>query len=451
MASAAEQLAANLNFGAFAKAEELKKRIWFTLAALLVYRLGTFIPIPGINPTAFAAAFNTQSGLMGMINMFSGGAIERMAIFALNIMPYISASIIMQLMQSVVPSLETLKKEGEHGRKQLNQYTRYLTVALAAFQAFGIAYGLQLQTSGAAGPIVTDPGPFFVITTVVSLVGGTLFLMWLGEQITARGVGNGTSLIIMAGIVAGLPSAIVQTLELARQSVLSWGMVLLLVVVMLAVVAAIVFIERAQRRLLVQYPKRQMGNRMFQGDASHLPLKLNASGVIPPIFASSLLMLPGAAGSFLQNAGPGWEWLGATVAALGHGQPLWFATYVALILFFAFFYTSIVLNPQETADNLRKYGGFLPGIRPGAKTAEYIDYVLTRITVVGALYLAAVCVLPEMLQSYARVSFYFGGTSLLIAVSVTMDTVAQIQSHLLAHQYEGLIKKAKLRGATRRI
>jgi preprotein translocase subunit SecY len=449
MASAAEQLAANLNFGAFAKAEELKKRIWFTLAALLVYRLGTFIPIPGINPVAFAANFNTSGGLLGMVNMFSGGAIERMAIFALNIMPYISASIIMQLMQSVVPSLETLKKEGEQGRKQLNQYTRYLTVALATFQALGIAYGLQLQTAGPAGPVVSDPGLFFIITTVVSLVGGTMFLMWLGEQITARGVGNGTSLIIMAGIVAGLPSAVVQTLELARQSVLSWGMVLVLTVIMLAVVAAIVFIERAQRRLLVQYPKRQMGNRMFQGDASHLPLKINASGVIPPIFASSLLMLPGAAGGLLQGAGSGWDWLSNTIAALGPGQPLWFATYVFLIVFFAFFYTSIVLNPQETADNLRKYGGFLPGIRPGAKTAEYIDYVLTRITVVGAIYLAAVCVLPELFQSYARVSFYFGGTSLLIAVSVTMDTVAQIQSHLLAHQYEGLIKKAKLRGATR--
>jgi preprotein translocase subunit SecY len=450
MASAAEQLAANLNFGAFAKAEELKKRIWFTLAALLVYRLGTFIPIPGINPVAFAANFNTSGGLLGMINMFSGGAIERMAIFALNIMPYISASIIMQLMQSVVPSLEALKKEGEQGRKQLNQYTRYLTVGLAAFQALGIAYGLQ-QSTGSQGPVVTDHTPYFIITTVVSLVGGTMFLMWLGEQITARGVGNGTSLIIMAGIVAGLPNAVIGTLELARQSAISWGMLLVLVVVMLAVVAAIVFIERAQRRLLVQYPKRQMGNRMFQGDASHLPLKLNASGVIPPIFASSLLMLPGAVGPFLQGAGSSWDWLTNTVAALGHGQPLWFATYVALILFFAFFYTSIVLNPQETADNLRKYGGFLPGIRPGAKTAEYIDYVLTRITVVGALYLAAVCVLPELLQSRAGVSFYFGGTSLLIAVSVTMDTVAQIQSHLLAHQYEGLIKKAKLRGATRRI
>src|SRR5262245_10668106 len=449
MASAAEQLAANLNFGAFAKAEELKKRIWFTLAALLVYRLGTFIPIPGINPTAFAAAFQSQSGgILGMINMFAGGAIERMAIFALNIMPYISASIIMQLMQSVVPSLEALKKEGEQGRKQLNQYTRYLTVALAAFQALGIAYGLQSSQGGPEGRIVLDPGPFFLITTVVSLVGGTMFLMWLGEQITARGVGNGTSLIIMAGIVAGLPAAIMQTLELSRQGVLSWGMLLLLVVVMLAVVAAIVFIERAQPRLLVQYPRRQMGNRMFQGDASHLPLKLNASGVIPPIFASSLLILPASVAGFAHNTP---DWLSGIIAALGQRQPLWYFTYVFLIVFFAFFYTSIVLNPQETADNLRKYGGFLPGIRPGAKTAQYIDYVLTRITVIGAIYLSAVCVLPELLTANIAQTLYFGGTSLLIAVSVTMDTVAQIQSHLLAHQYEALIKKAKLRGATRRI
>jgi preprotein translocase subunit SecY len=452
MASAAEQLAANLNFGAFAKAEELKKRIWFTLGALLVYRLGTYIPIPGINPVAFAAAFQNQAGgFIGMFNVFSGGALERMAIFALNIMPYISASIIMQLMQSVVPSLEALKKEGEQGRKQLNQYTRYLTVLLAAFQAFGIAFGLQHAQGGPSGAIVLNPGPFFLITTVVSLVGGTMFLMWLGEQITARGVGNGTSLIIMSGIVAGLPGAIMQTLELSRQGVLPFGLLLLLVLVMLGVVGAIVFIERAQRRLLVQHPKRQVGNRMFQSEASHLPLKLNASGVIPPIFASSLLLLPGAVVGFTQGGGGDWEWVRAAVAALGHGQPLWFAVYVALIVFFAFFYTSIVLNPQETADNLRMHGGFLPGIRPGAKTAQYIDYVLTRITVVGAVYLAAVCVLPEILQSYARVSFYFGGTSLLIAVSVTMDTVAQIQSHLLAHQYEGLTKKAKLRGATRRI
>jgi len=362
-------------------------------------------------------------------------------------MPYISASIIMQLMTSVVPTLEQLKKEGEQGRKQINQYTRYLTVALAAFQAYGIAFGLE-GSRGSAGAVVIDPGWFFRISTVVTLVGGTMFLMWLGEQITARGVGNGTSLIIMSGIVAGLPSALAGLLELSRQGAISWPLLIALLALMLGVVAAIVFIERAQRRLLIQYPKRQMGNRMFQGDASHLPLKLNSSGVIPPIFASSLLLLPITVAQFSQGAGP--DWLNAIVASLGRGQPLYLAIYVALIVFFAFFYTAIVFNPQDTADNLRKYGGFLPGIRPGAKTAEYIDYVLTRITVVGAIYLAAVCVLPELLISYAAVPFYFGGTSLLIAVSVTMDTVAQVQSHLLAHQYEGLIKKAKLRGATRR-
>jgi len=370
-----------------------------------------------------------------------------MAIFALNIMPYISASIIMQLMTSVVPTLEQLKKEGEQGRKQINQYTRYLTVALASFQAYGIAFGLE-GSRGSAGAVVIDPGWFFRISTVVTLVGGTMFLMWLGEQITARGVGNGTSLITMSGIVAGLPTALAGLLELSRQGAISWPLLIALLALMLAVVAAIVFIERAQRRLLIQYPKRQMGNRMFQGDASHLPLKLNSSGVIPPIFASSLLLLPITVAQFSQGAGP--DWLNAIVASLGRGQPLYLAIYVGLIVFFAFFYTAIVFNPQDTADNLRKYGGFLPGIRPGAKTAEYIDYVLTRITVVGAIYLAAVCVLPELLISYAAVPFYFGGTSLLIAVSVTMDTVAQVQSHLLAHQYEGLIKKAKLRGATRR-
>jgi len=448
MVSAAEQLAANLNFGAFAKAEELKKRIWFTLAALVVFRLGTYIPLPGINPAAFAESFRAQSsGILGMFNMFSGGAVERMAIFALNIMPYISASIIMQLMTSVVPSLEQLKKEGEQGRKQINQYTRYMTVGLAAFQAYGIAFGLE-GSRGVSGPVVIDPGWFFRISTVVTLVGGTLFLMWLGEQITARGVGNGTSLIIMSGIVAGLPSAFAGLLELSRQGAISWPLLIGLVALMLAVVGAIVFIERAQRRLLVQYPKRQMGNRIFQGDASHLPLKLNSSGVIPPIFASSLLLLPITVAQFSAGSGP--EWLGAIVAMLGRGQPLYLIIYVALIVFFAFFYTAIVFNPQETADNLRKYGGFLPGIRPGTKTAEYIDYVLTRITVIGAIYLSCVCVLPELLIAYAAVPFYFGGTSLLIAVSVTMDTVAQVQGHLLAHQYEGLIKKAKLRGATRR-
>ena len=446
MTSAAEQLAANLNFGAFGKAEELKRRILFTLGALLVYRLGMFIPLPGINPVAFAETFKNQAGgILGMFNMFAGGAVERMAIFALNIMPYISASIIMQLMSSVDKRLEALKKEGEQGRKQINQYTRYLTVVLAAFQAYGIAIGLE-GSSSASGGVVIDPGWFFRISAVVTLVGGTMFLMWLGEQITQRGVGNGISLIIFAGIVAGLPSALVWLFELARTGSLSTFLLLALLVLMLAVVAAIVYIERAQRRLLIQYPKRQVGNKMFQGDSSHLPLKLNSSGVIPPIFASSLLLLPITAAQFTSGQGP--EWLNTIVAALGRGQPLHLLVFVALIVFFAFFYTAIVFNPTETADNLRKYGGFLPGIRPGQKTAEYIDYVLTRITVVGAIYLAAVCVLPELLISYAAVPFYFGGTSLLIAVSVTMDTVAQIQSHLLAHQYEGLIKKAKLRGAS---
>ncbi len=447
MASAAEQLASNMNFGAFSKATELKKRIWFTLIALLVYRLGTFIPLPGIDPVAFAQTFKSNStGILGMLNLFAGGAVERMAILALNIMPYISASIIMQLMSSVSPKLEALKKEGEQGRKQINQYTRYLTVILATFQAYGIAIGLEGSRAGAAS-VVIDPGWFFRITTVISLVGGTMFLMWLGEQITARGVGNGISLIIFAGIVAGLPAALLSLFELSRTGSLSPFLLIALLALMLAVVAAIVFIERAQRRLLIQYPKRQVGNRMFQGDSSHLPLKLNSSGVIPPIFASSLLLLPITAAQF--SAGPGSsgpEWLTTIVAALGRGQPLHIALYVVLIIFFAFFYTAVVFNPTETADNLRKYGGFLPGRRPGAQTAEYIDYVLTRITVVGAIYLAVVCVMPELLISYAAVPFYFGGTSLLIAVSVTMDTVAQIQSHLLAHQYEGLIKKSKLRG-----
>ena len=448
MVSAAEQLAANLNFSSFAKAQELKNRLWFTLGALLVYRLGTYIPLPGIDPQALASFMQqNQSGILGMFNTFSGGAAGRMAIFALNIFPYISASIIVQLLTAVSPHLAQLKKEGEAGRKQINQYTRYLTVVLAAFQAYGIAIGLESSQSS-VGAVVIEPGAFFRITTVITLVGGTLFLMWLGEQITQRGVGNGISLIIFAGIVAGMPSALVGLFELARTGSLSAGLLFTLLALMLFVVGAIVFMERAQRRLLIQYPKRQVGNRMFQGDSSHLPLKLNSAGVIPPIFASSLLLLPITAAQF--SAGQGPDWLNTIVASLGQGQPLHILVYVALIVFFAFFYTAVVFNPKDTADNLRKYGGFLPGIRPGEKTAEYIDYVLTRITVVGALYLAAVCVLPEMLIAYAAVPFYFGGTSLLIAVSVTMDTVSQVQSHLLAHQYEGLIKKAKLRGATSR-
>lgn len=443
MASAAEQLASNLNFSAFAKAEELKKRIWFTLGALLVYRLGTYIPMPGINPEAFAQAFNqAQSGIIGMFNMFAGGAVERMAIFALGIMPYISASIIMQLMTTVVPSLEQLKKEGEQGRKVINQYTRYGTVILAAFQAYGIAVGLE----GAAN-VVTDPGWFFRASTVITLVGGTMFLMWLGEQITSRGIGNGISLIIFAGIVAGLPSAIVQTLELGRQGSLATGIILAVILLAVVVIALIVFMERAQRRLLIQYPKRQMGNRMFEGNTSFLPLKLNTAGVIPPIFASSLLLVPATISGF--NAGGGNEWLTTITALLGHGQPLFMVFYAAMIIFFCFFYTAIVFNPSDTADNLKKHGGFIPGIRPGERTAQYIDYVLTRITVVGAIYITIVCLLPEFLISATGVPFYFGGTSLLIVVSVTMDTVSQIQGHLLAHQYEGLVKKSKLRGKRR--
>jgi preprotein translocase subunit SecY len=444
MASVAEQLAANLNLGVFSKATELKKRLWFTLGCLIVYRLGTYIPLPGIDPQVMAQIFEQQrGGILGMFNMFAGGALERMSIFALGILPYISASIILQLMTAISPTLEALKKEGESGRKKINQYTRYLTVALAAFQSWGLAVGLEAM-SGPSGSAVIDPGWFFRITTVITIVGGCLFLMWLGEQITARGIGNGISLIIFVGIIAQLPSALVSLLELGRTGAMSPIFIVFFLLMAIVVIAFIVFMERAQRRILVQYPKRQQGNRVFGGESSHLPLKLNTSGVIPAIFASSLLLLPATLGGFAGTGGP--DWVVAITAALGYGQPLHVAIYVALIVFFCFFYTSIVFNPQETAENLRKHGGYVPGYRPGQRTAEYLDYVLTRLTAVGALYLAAVCVLPEVLISRYAVPFYFGGTSLLIVVSVTMDTVAQIQSHLIAHQYEGLIKKARLRG-----
>ncbi|ATA37127.1 preprotein translocase subunit SecY [Brucella abortus] len=444
MASAAEQLVSNLNFSAFSKAEELKKRIWFTLGALLVYRFGTYIPLPGINPDALAQAFQQHSqGVLGLFNMFAGGAVGRMAIFALGIMPYISASIIVQLMTSVVPSLEALKNEGEAGRKIINQYTRYGTVLLALVQAYAISVGLQ-----SGNGIVTNPGPFFIVSSVITLVGGTMFLMWLGEQITARGIGNGISLIIFSGIVANLPHAISGTLELGRTGALSTGLILGVIVLAVALVAVIVFVERAQRRLLIQYPKRQVGNRMFQGDTSHLPLKLNTAGVIPPIFASSLLLLPATVAGFA-NTTEMPAWATTVLNALGHGQPLYMLFYAALMAFFCFFYTAIVFNPKDTADQLKKHSGFIPGIRPGKRTAEYIDYVLTRITVVGAIYIVLVCLLPEFLISATGVPFYLGGTSLLIVVSVTLDTVAQIQGHLIAHQYEGLIKKSKLRGGKR--
>jgi len=444
MASAAEQLAANLNFGAFAKATELKKRIWFTLAALIVYRLGTHIPIPGIDAHILAEVFKSNAGgILGMFDMFAGGALRRMTIFALNIMPYISASIIMQLLTAVSPTLEQLKKEGESGRKKINQYTRYGTVLLAAVQAYGISVGLESMGTGGAGSPVLAPGLAFRLTTVITLTGGTIFLMWLGEQITARGVGNGISLIIFSGIVANLPIGLVNTLRLGRAGTLSTFFIIFLLAMAVAVVTFIVFMERAQRRIIIQYPKRQVGNKLFGGENSHLPLKLNSSGVIPPIFASSLLLLPATVAGF---GGAAQGWVGTITAYLGHGRPLYMLAYVSLIVFFSFFYTAIVVNPNDTADNLKRHGGFIPGIRPGKSTAEYLDHVLTRLTVIGSAYLAAVCILPEILISRYSVPFYFGGTSLLIVVSVTMDTVAQIHSHLLAHQYEGLVKKAKLRG-----
>ena len=442
MASPTDRMAAGAGFGALAKADELKKRLWFTVGALIIYRLGTYLPLPGIDPGALADIFSQQSsGILGMFDMFSGGALGRMTIFALNIMPYITASIIMQLMTAIVPSLEALKKDGEGGRKTINQYTRYLTVLLASVQGYGIAVALE-----SASGVVGDPGIFFRLTTVVTLVGGTLFLMWLGEQITSRGVGNGISLIIFSGIVAELPTALAGTLELGRTGALSSLLIVLLFVMAAAVIAFIVFIERSVRKIVVQYPKRQHGNKVFGGDQSFLPLKINVPGVIPPIFASSLLLMPVSIINLTGGQAGGAEWLMTLNALLGRGQPLYLAIYIGMIVFFAFFYTAIVFNPEDTADNLRKYGGYIPGIRPGNSTADYLDFVLTRLTVLGAAYLAAVCILPEILISQYAVPFYFGGTSLLIVVTVTLDTVGQIQSHLLAHQYEGLVKKSRLKG-----
>ncbi len=444
MASAAEQLAASMNFGALAKATELKKRIWFTLSALIVYRLGTYIPAPGIDPVVMQQIFNQQSGgILGMFDMFAGGALGRMTIFALNIMPYISAAIIMQLLTAVSPTLEALKKEGESGRKKINQYTRYGTVLLASVQAYGIAVGLESSGGGGASAVLV-PGFYFRFTMVVTLTGGTIFLMWLGEQITQRGVGNGISLFIFSGIVANLPLALASTLELGRTGALSAAFIILLLIMAVAVIAFIVFMERAQRRIIVQYPKRQVGNKMFGGESTHLPMKVNPSGVIPLIFASSLLLMPLTVAGFSGGSGP--EWLTWVTSLLGRGQPLYLAIYIALIVFFTFFYTTIVFNPADTADNLKKHGGFIPGIRPGRNTEDHLRFILMRLTAVGALYLSMVALLPELLISRFAVPFFFGGTSLLIVVSVTMDTVGQIHSHLLAHQYEGLIKKTKLKG-----
>jgi preprotein translocase subunit SecY len=449
MTSAAEQMASNFSLGNFAKADELRKRILFTLGALIVYRLGTFIPIPGVDPVAFAELFQTQTGgLLGTFNLFSGGATERMAILALNIMPYISASIIMQMMSSLIPSLEAIKKEGESGRRQINQYTRYLTVLLAVVQGYFIAATVAGQTAPGGLPIVPNAGPFFIPSTVITLVGGVMFLVWLGEQITARGIGNGISLIIFAGIIAELPRAAAGLLTSGSTGALPVFVVLLVIALAVALIAFVVFMERSQRRLLVQYPRRQQGNRMTQGEKSHLPLKLNTAGVIPPIFASSLLFLPATAQGAIGTGAP--LWLQDLVGSITPGSWLYIAIYGAGIIFFCFLYTSIVFNPEDTADTLKQYGGYIQGYRPGARTAEYIDYVLTRITCIGAAYLTFVCLMPEFLRmQYDAIPVYLGGTSLLIVVTVTLDTVQQIQGHLLAQQYESLIKKSKLRGARR--
>jgi preprotein translocase subunit SecY len=440
MASAAEQMAANLSWSALGQAKDLQRRIFFTLGLLIIFRLGTFIPMPGIDPVQLARFIEqTQGGILGIFNMFGGGAVSRMAIFSLGIMPYISASIIMSLASSMMPSLEALKKEGEAGRRKINQYTRYGTVLLATVQAYGISVGLEGQG------LALDPGAFFRASAVITLVGGTMLLMWLGEQITARGIGNGISLIIFIGIIAELPGALAQFFEQGRTGQINTLVIIGVLGLAVAVIYAVVFLERAQRRILIQYPKRQVGSKMFGGENSHLPLKLNTAGVIPPIFASSLLLLPTTIATFSAGGGDTGV-LGTVAALLGRGQPLFLLAYAALIVFFVFFYTAVVFNPDEVAENLKKHGGFVPGIRPGKRTGEYLDFVLTRLSVVGAAYLVAVCVMPEILIAKVNVPFYFGGTSLLIVVSVTMDTITQIQSHLLAHQYQGLIKKSKIRG-----
>ncbi|PJA33055.1 MAG: preprotein translocase subunit SecY [Zetaproteobacteria bacterium CG_4_9_14_3_um_filter_53_7] len=426
------------------KIPELKSRILFTLAMLIVFRIGAHIPVPGIDAAVLAQFFSqAQGSLLGMFDMFSGGALSRLTIFALGIMPYISAAIIIQLMTVVSPRLEQLKKEGDSGRRKITEYTRYGTVLLATFQAIGISIGLE-QFSVGGQSVVIDPGLDFRAMTVVTLVAGTIFLMWVGEQITERGIGNGISLIIFAGIAAGLPSAVGGTLELARTGEYTPFVVLALFAMVLVVTGLVVWFERAQRRIPIQYAKRQVGNRLYGGKASFLPLKVNTAGVIPPIFASSLILLPATFAQFTKDV-PSLAWLGDISAALSPGAWLYMLLFTALIVFFCFFYTAIVFNPKDTADNLKKNGGFIPGIRPGQKTADYVDSVLTRITVTGAAYVTAVCLLPQWLISELSVPFYFGGTSLLIVVVVTMDTMGQIQSHLMSHQYEGLMKKARLR------
>ena len=445
MASAAEQMAANLNWGSFGKAKELQARILFALGLLCVYRVGTYIPVPGIDTIELQQFFRQQqAGIGGILNMFTGGAVSRMAIFALGIMPYISASIIVQLMAAMVPQLEQLKKEGEAGRQKINQYTRYGTVLLATAQAYGIAVGLESQE------LVLDPGWFFRASCVITLVGGTMFLLWLGEQITARGIGNGVSLIIFVGIIAELPAALAQFFSQGRSGAVSPVVIVGVLVMAVAVITFIVFMERALRKIHIQYPRRQVGQKMYGGESSNLPIKLNPAGVIPMIFASSLLLLPTTVTTF-SGAGGGGGFLSYVQAYFGRGQPLYLITFAAMIVFFAYFYTANVsFKSEDVADNLKKQGGFVPGIRPGPRTVDYLDYVVSRVLAVGSAYLVAVALLPELLISQFNIPFYFGGTSLLIVVSVTMDTITQVQSHLLAHQYEGLIEKSKLRGKGRK-
>ena len=444
MASAAEQMAANMNWGVFGKAKELQQRIIYALALLIVYRIGTYIPVPGIDAAQLKMFFEqANQGIGGMLNMFTGGAVGRMAIFALGIMPYITASIIIQLLTSMVPYLEQLKKEGEQGRKKINQYTRYGTVLLALFQSYGIAAGIESQG------LASDPGLFFKASCVITLVGGTMFLMWLGEQITARGIGNGISLIIFVGIIAELPSALAQFFASGRSGALSPFVIISVLVMIVAVIAFVVFVERALRKVHIQYPKRQVGMKMFGGESSNLPVKLNPSGVIPAIFASSLLLLPTTVSTFAKDDSSGF--LSLVSAYLGPGQFLYYAFFGGMIVFFAYFYTlNVSFKPDDVAENLKKQGGFVPGIRPGERTSQYLEYVVVRVLVLGSAYLAAVCLLPEVLRAQFAIPFYFGGTSLLIVVSVTMDTITQVQSHLLAHQYEGLIEKSRLGGRGRK-
>ncbi len=456
MASAAEQLAANISMASFSKATELKKRLWFTLGALVVFRFLSFVPIPGIDPRAMAALYETQSGgVLDFFNTFSGGALERMSIVALGVMPYITASIVIQLGAAIYEPLKQLKKEGETGRKKLNQYTRYLTVLLTMVQGWFIATGLEGLGASQGIPAVVEPGMLFRVAATISLVGGTLFLMWIGEQITSRGIGNGISLIIMAGIVANLPQVIGQLLEGGRTGAMDPVIIVGIILLVAVLVLFICFMERAQRRVLIQYPKRATARGMMQQERSHLPIKINTAGVIPPIFASSLLLMPL---TVLQLAGArsaggedtSGDWLITVSTWLQHGSPAFLTLYAAGIIFFAFFYTTVQFNAEETAENLKRHGGFIPGIRPGKATESYFDYLLNRITVIGATYLALICLIPEILASEAGITFTLGGTSLLIVVNVTMDTVSQVQSHLIAHQYGDLIKKAKLKGAKRR-